>query len=218
MKKNILARFISLILILFGLILIANAAFPILTYEINSFFKFQKAELLSPQSYIAAQVYPVNLTQASTWFEGSPDLPPVISKVQYYNLSLPSLKIANAVVEIGGNDLSRNLIHFKGTALPGREGNAVIFGHSSLPQFFSPGNYLSIFAKLPTLKKGDLAIVDYDGIVYTFRVEEMFEVKPTDIQVLEQRFDNSYLTLVTCVPPGTYLKRLVVKARLVPSN
>jgi len=35
------------------------------------------------------------------------------------------------------------------------------------------------------------------------------------ISVLEQKYDASYLTLVTCVPPGTYWKRLVVKAKLV---
>jgi len=43
----------------------------------------------------------------------------------------------------------------------------------------------------------------------------MVEVEPEDLSILEQRFDDSYLTLVTCVPPGTYLRRLVVRARLV---
>ena len=41
------------------------------------------------------------------------------------------------------------------------------------------------------------------------------QVAPTDLSVLEQRYDGRYLTLVTCSPPGTYLRRLIVKARIV---
>jgi sortase A len=43
----------------------------------------------------------------------------------------------------------------------------------------------------------------------------MYEVLPTDLSVLEQKFDGRYLTMVTCTPPGTYLRRLVIKARIV---
>jgi len=32
--------------------------------------------------------------------------------------------------------------------------------------------------------------------------------------VLEQKNDASYISLITCVPPGTYWKRLVVRAKL----
>jgi len=46
----------------------------------------------------------------------------------------------------------------------------------------------------------------------------MFEVLPTDIQVLDQDTTDSFLTLVTCVPPGDPRKpkRLIVRARVVP--
>jgi LPXTG-site transpeptidase (sortase) family protein len=48
----------------------------------------------------------------------------------------------------------------------------------------------------------------------------MFEVHPTDIQVLEQDESDSFLTLVTCVPPGDprMPKRLIVRARIIPFN
>ena len=60
--------------------------------------------------------------------------------------------------------------------------------------------------------------VSYDGVSYTYQVETMFEVLPTDIQVLDQDSTDSFLTLVTCVPPGDPAKpkRLVVRARVVP--
>lgn len=216
-----MSRYIALGLVLFGLFLVLNASVPIIQYEIFSLSQLSPTELLSPvpkPQVAAATTQNYNLTRASNWFIGVPDLPEVPSKVKYYNLSIPRLKINSATVEIGGEDLGQSLIHYSGTALPGQQGNAVIFGHSALPQFFSPTNYLTIFTKLPTLKKEDEVFVDYDGIKYKFIIEQIFEVMPTDIQVLEQRYDDAYLTLVTCVPPGTYLKRLVIKARIAPKG
>jgi len=87
-----------------------------------------------------------------------------------------------------------------------------------LPQFYDPEDFLSIFSTLPTLDEGDEIQLDYDGVVYKYIVEKMFEVLPTDIEVLEQDRSDSFLTLVTCVPPGHPLKpkRLIIRARIVP--
>lgn len=219
-------RFISFLLLIGGLILLLNVSLPILSYQIISYYNFQRTKLISPifsaDEFLPdspqSETYPSNLVRASNWFEGAAQLPLVESKVKYYNIAIPRLKINDAIVEIGGDSLNKSLVQYKGTALPGQMGNAVIFGHSSLPQFFNPSNYLSIFAKLPNMQNGDDIVVNYDGITYRYRVEEMFEVTPTDIEVLAQRFDDSYLTLVTCVPPGTYLRRLIVKARIIPTR
>lgn len=221
MKKKGL-KILSAFLVVGGLALIANTGLPILSYEFFTSPKYKKVELLSPipdngeVKGAKTEPYPLNLTQASNWFVGAPPLPETPSKIRYYNLSIAKLKIDNATVEVAGENLAKNLIHYKGTALPGKPGNTVIFGHSTLPQLFDPKNYLTIFSKLPTLKIGDEIKVDYDGIIYTYRIEEMFEVSPKDFSVLEQKYDDSYLTLITCVPPGTYLRRLVVRSRLVP--
>jgi sortase A len=91
----------------------------------------------------------------------------------------------------------------------------VIIGHSVLPQFFDPKNYLSIFSTLPRLRPGDDFFISYDGIQYRYVVEDMVEVDPTNFTVLEQRFDDAFATLITCVPPGLKTKRLAVRARLV---
>ena len=112
-------------------------------------------------------------------------------------------------------DLKKSLIQYPQTALPGQLGNAVIFGHSVLPQFFNPKSYWTIFSTLFKLKQGDEILLNYDNIQYRYLVEEMFEVQPSDLSVLEQRFDGRYLTLITCTPPGTYLRRLIVRARIV---
>lgn len=217
MRRSTL-KFFSFIFISVGTFLAVSAVLPILKYELLTANNVSQANFITPL-YSSLALPPVGgqqLIRPSAWFYGNPQLPQVEYKVRYYKLSVPRLKIQDAVVEIGGEDLSKSLVHYKGTAIPGRSGNAIIFGHSTLPQLYNPKNYLTIFSYLPSLKKEDNIIVDYDGITYTFLVSEMIEVKPEDIQILEQRYDSSYLSLVTCVPPGTTLRRLVVRAKLVP--
>ncbi|OGY10314.1 MAG: hypothetical protein A3D26_03375 [Candidatus Blackburnbacteria bacterium RIFCSPHIGHO2_02_FULL_44_20] len=213
-------RFVSFSLIFIGIFLTISALMPILRYELLKSPTLDAQNFLSPVSYNAPSKKSPgqkDLTRASNWFAKDPKkTAEIVYPIKYYKISVPQLKVKDAIVEIGGEDLSKNLIHFKGTALPGKPGNAVIFGHSTLPQLYNPKNYLTVFTYLPSLKKGDEIQVDYDEVKYKFKVEQMFEVKPEDIQILEQRQDNSYLTLVTCVPPGTYLKRLIVRAKIVP--
>jgi len=136
------------------------------------------------------------------------------SKITHYNLSIPKLKINNAVVTIGGTKVENSLVQYPGTALPGEYGNTVVFGHSVLPMFYNPKDYKTIFSLLPTLKEGDTIYLYYDGIEYLYKVYDYYEVKPEEVDVLKQQFDKQILTLITCVPPGTYLKRGILKARL----
>ena len=208
-----------------GLLLVFNALLPIISYEIFTSGNFQRIDLLSPvgQGVVAGsstektENTPIDYTKPANWFVGLPRVSQeTTAQIKYYNLSIPRLGIKDAVVEIDGEDLKKSLIHFKGTAVPGRPGNTVVFGHSTLPQLFKPDNYISIFSTLSTLKKGDVIKVNYDGINYTYKVEDMFEVKPTEVEVMYQMYDDSYISLITCVPPGTYLRRLVVRGRLVP--
>jgi len=190
-----------------GITITFSILYPILSYQIKN-----------PPPLISPLVEDKTL-KASTWFEDnkkSEDF--VVSKVEIYTLSIPKLGIKNAITTIGGEDLSKSLIHYPGTALPGRIGNSVVFGHSALPIFFSPTNYKTIFATLPTLKIGDEIIVNYDGVTYRYIIEQLFDVLPTDIQILEQDNSDSFISLVTCIPPGDPRnpRRLIVRARIVP--
>jgi sortase A len=159
-------------------------------------------------------------SKLSNWFDEDKSSDFVTQRVKYFTISIPKLRIESATVALGSEDLKSNLIQYPGTAYPGKTGNTVVFGHSILPQYFNPKNYMSIFSTLNTLKKGDEIYADYDGITYKYRVENMFEVKPTDIQILEQSFGSSYISLVTCSPMGHPLKprRLIVRAKLVPAQ
>ena len=212
-------KLLPLVLIFMGLSLVSFVVVPIASYQFLMAPRFSSPltplpkEQSSPPTVLAEENL-TDYTQITNWFPTAPRLPSRPTRVTHYRLSIPKLKIEDVIVQIGGEDLKKALIHYEGTAFPGQFGNAVIFGHSVLPQFFNPENYLTIFSTLPTLAMGDEVMVDFDGVHYRYLVEEMVEVDPKDISILEQHYDDSCLTLVTCVPPGTYLKRLSVYACL----
>ncbi len=137
------------------------------------------------------------------------------AKVPSYSLSIPALGIDKASVSTTDYDLDKHLVHYGNTPVPSDKGNAVIFGHSTLPQLFNKNDYKTIFAKAYMLKIGDEIITEVAGISYKFKIFSQVVVDPTDTSVFSQNYDNSYLTLVTCTPPGTTWKRLIIKAQLV---
>jgi len=203
-----------------GLIFIFGVLIPIVKYEVISRQKYPV--LISPVKTTLGGVLGWELkdsTQIGNWFNDKNYLYDDIQNVSY-TLSIPSLNIKNANVVYGGQDLKKNLIHFPGTVMPGKVGNTVIFGHSVLPIFYNPLDYKTIFSKLPTLKEGDIIEINFDQIYFKYSVVSMFEVYPEDIQILEQEASDSYLTLVTCVPPGDprMPRRLIVRAKVVPFN
>lgn len=197
-----------------GIVILISSVWPIVEYQLTESERYKT--LLTP--LVLEEKKGRDLTKASNWFPEAPQNKDFgTSKVSFYTISIPKLKIENAIVAIGGEDLTKNLIQYPGTALPGKNGNAVIFGHSILPIFYNPKNYTAIFSTLPSLKKGDDVFIEYDGVSYKFKVEELFEIYPTDIQILEQNPSDAFLTLVTCVPPGDPRnpKRLIVRARVM---
>lgn len=222
--NKVVLRISAIISGLSGIVILIGVFYPILSYDSIYSKKFPK--IISPISESQTNTVKgaetskeIDYTQASNWFTGGATKNDfVTSKIEFYTISIPRLKIDHAIVAIGGENLSEHLIQYPGTALPGKRGNSVLFGHSMLPLFYNPKSYLSIFSTLPTLKKGDEIFIEYDGISYIYEVEEMFEVLPTDIQVLDQDYSDSFLTLVTCVPPGdpSLPRRLIVRARVVP--
>jgi len=146
-------------------------------------------------------------------------------------LIIPALKInvplidpprTNLIKEDWGNlekdiqaSLQEGVIRYPGTALPGTGGNVFVTGHSSYYPW-DPGRYKDIFAVLHHLNLGDRVMVIYGQKKYEYQVTAKKTVLPSEVEILTQNIANQ-LTLMTCTPVGTNLKRLIITAQEINS-
>ena len=106
--------------------------------------------------------------------------------------------------------LNSGVVHYPTTSLPGQNGNTAFFGHSS-NNIFNPGKYKFAFVLLHTLVPGDVFYLTKDSKVYAYKVFSKTVVDPSEVGVLDPVGGHSATaTLITCDPPGTSLKRLIV--------
>ncbi len=234
-----IVKFLGAFLVIGGLGFLLYFFFPVLSYQffLGNAFEGNKIEVPIPKYLVASRAPESNFgsliatgisnmtndyTDARNWY---PNLSPqnltdqAIDEtknkiVSSYEITIPSLKINNAFVSTTDYDLSDHLVQYFGTALPGEKGTSVVFGHSTIPSWFDPTDYKTIFATLHTIKSGDEIFVKVGDKEYKYKVFSMVVTTPDDVNILSQSYDNSYLTLVTCTPPGTIWKRLVVRASL----
>lgn len=224
--KNIL-KILGVFLISFGILIIAYVFFPLFYWQLFFAPNFSDQRIITPipntelvteksiQNLFANATYNrVDSSDATTWFPKYRVEKNNQTKIKSYTISIPKLKIKNAVVSTTDTDLTKHLVNYSDTPNPPEKGNAVIFGHSSLPQFFNPKDYKTIFTYLYKLQPGDEIIVNYSQKIYKYSVEDIILVDPEDISVLAQNYSSSYLTLVTCAPPGTVWKRLIIRATI----
>lgn len=105
--------------------------------------------------------------------------------------------------------LALGVVHYPGTARPGQAGNFFVTGHSSYYPW-APGEYKTVFARLHELEVGDEYWVYYGGDKHRYVVQDKKEVKPSNVNVLDQPVGKRISTLMTCTPVGTTLRRLIV--------
>ncbi|MFC1615984.1 sortase [Patescibacteria group bacterium] len=109
--------------------------------------------------------------------------------------------------------LQDGVVHYPGTSLPGQNGNVVITGHSSYFPW-DAGRFKDVFALLHDVVVGDKILVYHEQKKYIYEISEIKVVLPQDIKVLQQTEDDQ-ITLITCTPVGTNLKRLIVVGKLL---
>lgn len=228
-QKRKTMRILGLLLLLIGFLMISYVFFPLFSWQFYFAEKFASQSIVSPipkntivssnsigtlLTSASNSLAGVDYTNAQNWFPNYRYQRNGIPKILTYTISIPKLNIKNAVVSTADNDLAKHLVNYYGTAIPSEKGNAVVFGHSTLPQLYNSKDYKTIFSYLYKLSSGDKIIVNSAGVNYTYKVESVIVVDPDNTTILEQNYDDSFLTLVTCTPPGTIWKRLAVKARI----
>lgn len=224
-------RFAGLGLFITGLSMLLYFALPLISWQFYFAPAFASTKIQSPvpkaamlnasiiKSLLASAVANSKLdyNNAQNWF---PDYTPNQASnkpvVTTYNISIPKIHVQYANVSTVSTDLATHLVHYPGTAVPPEKGTGVIFGHSTLPSLFDAHNYKTILAYAHTLKVDDKMIVTVDGKEYQYGIVSVRITTPDDISIFSQDYDDSYLEIVTCTPPGTTWKRLIIKARLLP--
>lgn len=112
-------------------------------------------------------------------------------------------------------DLKRGVTHAFKTSLPGSgNGNGVYFGHSS-GYWWGPHNgaYDTIFATIDQLNEEDEIYLENPTRRYKYKVVKKEVTTPDDEDIFAETEKES-ITLVTCYPLGTALKRLYVRAEI----
>lgn len=122
-------------------------------------------------------------------------------------LQIPKINKDVPVVEGDGPEqLKKGVGHYIYSANPGESGNVVLSAHNDI--------HGEIFRDLDQLEEGDLVILFSARQSYTYVVQEVLIVEPTQVEYLESKGD-AITTLISCYPYLVDNKRIVVIANLI---
>ncbi len=122
-------------------------------------------------------------------------------------LQIPKINKDVPVVEGDGPEqLKKGVGHYIYSANPGEDGNVVLSAHNDI--------HGEIFRDLDQLEEGDLIILFSARQSYTYVVQEVLIVEPTQVEYLESKGD-AVTTLISCYPYLVDNKRIVVIANLI---
>lgn len=164
--------------------------------------------------------YPIFILETGYFaknLSSSKDPEPVISASTDFGIVVPKIGANSAVVaEVDPYneaeyqaELAKGIAHAKGTSLPGQGGNIFLFSHSSA-NFFEARKYNSQFYLLSKLETGDDITLYYQGNEFKYKVYDKKIVDPSALEYLGGERKKQTLTLMTCTPAGTTLKRLLI--------
>ncbi len=229
-KKSWRERRGSLFLIIAGLFLLGTAGWPVIEWQIiGAHEDVSQGSLMKPVVETTGSQPARETEQRVSQFGqllmpadlGTLDKPPApfggFDKRAFINeffVTIPEVGIERARVKVDSETFDDWLALYPGSALPGEQGNVFISGHSVLPKFYDPDNYKTIFSTIHNLEQGDKIIAEVEGVEYTYVIKSKRIVDPKDVSVIKPPAEGRYLSLLTCNPPGTVLKRLIILAEL----
>lgn len=124
-------------------------------------------------------------------------------------LQIPKINQDVPIVEGDGfEQLKKGVGHHINSANPGEFGNVVLSAHNDI--------HGEIFRHLDQLEAGDLIIIFSERQSYTYVVEDVLFVEPTQVEFLAST-GGPTATLISCYPYMIDNKRIVVTANLIDS-
>ncbi len=143
----------------------------------------------------------------------------------YFSVAVPKINAySNIIANVDTNNrdeytksLQNGVAHAKGTYFPGQGQDIFLFAHST----DSPVNiarYNAVFYLLRKLEKGDKILIYFADRKYLYEVEEKRLTDANDTSWITSTSGTERLLLMTCDPPGTTWRRLIVIAKPVFSS
>ncbi len=143
----------------------------------------------------------------------------LVPKDPEFSVVIPKIGAnANVIANVdAGNEteyldaLQHGVAHAEGTAFPGESGHIFLFAHST-DYIWNVGTYNAVFYLLYKLEVGDEVNIFYKGERFVYKVTGKEIIDPSQVEYLTRKTDSEFLTLQTCWPPGTTLKRMMIFA------
>lgn len=196
-----------------------------ITYWWHSNYEAPREQTQQQQEPVINPVYPDDITTINNTVSAEPNVPiiPPDNRVVIEKATV-NAPIVSILEQDRNNEqvvlsvIEKGVGWYDYSAEPGEPGNMVLTGHSSY-FWWKPGDYKFVFSNLWKLPIGEVVTIYWKGKKYDYTIfnSKIIEPNTTDRDWIfsQVRYQNeSILTLITCHPPGTALKRLIVQARL----
>ncbi len=126
------------------------------------------------------------------------------------SISIPKIKTtANIFEGVENTKLKYGVGHYPNSSWPDKKGNIALTGHHNFGHDYGQG---PLFSLLHLLKKNDKVFLNYGKKRYTYKVLSRHIVEPNEIEAFRKAKDDR-LTLITCYPPLSTAKRIVIVAK-----
>lgn len=165
--------------------------------------------------------YPVELNDIETTITSDiKDIPvvqnvskneePVHYQVDYSKytgvLEIPKIGLKRGFYSLGSkyNDIQYNVSVVEGSNYPDVvNGNLILMAHSG-------DSFISYFAYLYKLVVGDDCYVSYNGLIYHYKIVNIYEVEKTGAVRISRNYDQTTLTLITCTKDNDHAQTVYI--------
>lgn len=190
-------KYLGTILIILGLTILALTFGPVL--KVETIYQFNQ---VSGKKY-SSDILPKDK-----------DFGIVIPKINVNEKIFPQIDSTNPSIYLPV--LKKGVAQALGSANPGtKSGNVFLFAHST-DAFYNVLKYNASFYLIGKLKVGDEVDIYYKETLYKYLVYAKAVIGPDQLdKYVKSQVSGKTITLQTCYPPGTTLKRLVVFAKII---
>ena len=206
-KNNKIILWLGFLLIFSSLILFLAIFFPIIKSEWN-YLVLPKDESVK-----------IVLNGNSDDIENEVKNNTIIPKDKEFGIIIPKIGVNTKVFanvnsqneSEYGKKLKYGVAHAKGSGFPQDDRTVFIFAHSS-SDFYRNNNFNTVFYLLRKLEVDDIFYLVYKKKLYSYKMVEKRIVTENEVSYLQdnKKYD---VILMTCWPPGTSYKRLLVMGK-----